>query len=74
MDYSNVVVMLSRQSSQTNLLREVFDVHADIFCLPEVFHPEPSPEANLEVDTNYFNFLERHSRDAIKDVLTSQEA
>lgn len=72
-DYSNVIVMLARQRSGTNPLRDVLDAHPELFCLPEVFHPEPSTEATLEVETNYFHFLERHTRGDIKRVLVSEK-
>lgn len=65
--------MLARQRSGTNPLRSVLESHPDIFCTPEILHPEPSPEAELEVETNYFEFLERHTAGAIKPVLTSWE-
>jgi hypothetical protein len=73
MDYSNVIVMLARQRSGTNALRDILDAHSDIFCLPEVFQSEPSPKARFEVETNYFNFLERHE-EGIKAILTSEDS
>ena len=41
--------------------------------MPEIFHPEPHPDAHLEVETNYFNFLERHTGGDIKPVLVSAD-
>jgi hypothetical protein len=62
LDYSSFVFMLARQRSGTNPLRDVLATHPQIFCTPEVFHELPSPEAELEVETNFFNFLEQHPR------------
>jgi len=61
-DYSSFVIMLARQRSGTNPLRDVLATHSQIFCSPEVFHELPSPDAELEVETNFFNFLEQHPR------------
>jgi hypothetical protein len=61
-DYSSFVIMLARQRSGTNPLRDVLASHPQIFCTPEVFHELPSPDAELEVETNFFNFLEEHPR------------
>jgi hypothetical protein len=66
--------MLARQRSGTNPLRSVLDAHPDLFCSPEIFHPQPSPDAHLEVETNYFGFLESHTNGEIRSVLTSLEA
>jgi hypothetical protein len=73
MDLSNVTVLLARQRSGTNALRDVLDSHPQLFCLPEVFQAEPSPKARHEVEANYFNFLDER-RGEIKKVLTSEEA
>src|SRR4051794_4639493 len=67
------VILLARQRSGTNPLRSVLESPPDLFCAPEVFHPEPSPDADYEVETNYFEFLERHTKGDIKPVLTSME-
>jgi hypothetical protein len=73
MDLSNVTVLLARQRSGTNALRDVLDSHPALFCLPEVFQSQPSPKARYEVEANYFNFLDER-RGEIKKVLTSEEA
>jgi hypothetical protein len=73
METSNVIVLLARQRSGTNALRDVLDSHSDVFCLPEVFQSEPSPKARFEVEANYFNFLEGR-KDTVKEVLTSVDA
>jgi hypothetical protein len=73
METSDVTVLLARQRSGTNALRDVLDSHAEVFCLPEVFQSDPSPKARYEVEANYFNFLDDR-RDQIKQVLTSEEA
>jgi hypothetical protein len=65
MEDSDVVVMLARQRSGTNPLRDVLDTHADLFCTPEVFHDRPSPDAHLEVETNFFSFVERHPQGSL---------
>jgi hypothetical protein len=54
--------MIARQRSGTNPLRDVLASNSQIFCTPEVFHELPSPDAELEVETNFFNFLEQHPR------------
>jgi len=73
MDLSNVTVLLARQRSGTNALRDVLDSHPTLFCLPEVFQSQPSPKARHEVEANYFNFLDER-RDQVKRVLTSEDA
>src|SRR5215213_2948566 len=73
MNHSDTVVLLARQRSGTNALRDVLDSHPMVFCLPEVFQSEPSPKARFEVETNYFNFLDGR-RERIKDILTSEDA
>jgi hypothetical protein len=72
MELSNVTVLLARQRSGTNALRDVLDSHPEVFCLPEVFQAQPSPKARHEVEANYFNFLDER-RGEIKGVLTSEE-
>jgi LPS sulfotransferase NodH len=73
MELSDMTVLLARQRSGTNALRDVLDSHPDVFCLPEIFQAQPSPKARHEVEANYFNFLDER-RDQIKGVLTSEEA
>jgi hypothetical protein len=73
MELSNVTVLLARQRSGTNALRDVLDSHPQLFCLPEVFQAQPSPKARYEVEANYFNFLDER-RGEIKGILTSEEA
>lgn len=69
MDYSNFILLLARQRSGTNPLRSVLDTHGEIFCVPEVFHDRPTPDWDLEVDTNYVNFLERRMGDDVRGLL-----
>jgi LPS sulfotransferase NodH len=66
LDGSNFIVLLARQRSGTNPLRDVLAAHPEIFCTPEVFHNEPSASAELEVETNFFNFLEQHPLGTVK--------
>lgn len=66
MDGSDFIILLARQRSGTNPLRDVLATHPRIFCTPEVFHNEPSPNAELEVETNFFNFLEQHPLGTVK--------
>jgi hypothetical protein len=73
MKMSDVVILLARQRSGTNALRDVLDSHQEVFCLPEVFQAEPSPKARHEVEANYFNFLETR-KDSVKEILTSEDA
>jgi hypothetical protein len=65
MEHADVIVMLARQRSGTNPLRDVLDSHPDLFCTPEVFHDRPSPDADLEVETNFFRFVEQHPKGRI---------
>ena len=55
---SDTIVMLARQRSGTNALRDVLRGHREIFCLPEVFHNAPTDP--LAVEANFFRFLDRH--------------
>jgi hypothetical protein len=73
MELSDVVILLARQRSGTNALRDVLDSHPEVFCLPEVFQAEPSPKARFEVEANYFNFFDAR-KDSMKQVLTSDDA
>lgn len=73
MEMSDVIVLLARQRSGTNALRDVLDSHPEVFCLPEVFQAQPSPKARFEVEANYFNFLDGR-KDSVKQVLTSEDA
>jgi hypothetical protein len=73
MEFSDVTILLARQRSGTNALRDVLDSHPGVFCLPEVFQAQPSPKARHEVEANYFNFLDER-KDQVKLVLTSEEA
>ena len=54
-------ILLARQRSGTNALRQVLGSHPEIFCTPEVFHaaPERSSEPELAKQLNFFRFLER---------------
>jgi hypothetical protein len=72
MELSDVTVLLARQRSGTNALRDVLDSHVEVFCLPEIFQAQPSPKARHEVEANYFNFLDER-RDQVKPVLTSEK-
>jgi hypothetical protein len=72
-DYSWCVVLLARQRSGTNAVRDLLNRHRKISALPEVFHPEPSPQAHLETETNYFGFVDRHPHLRFREVLTSAE-
>ena len=59
MDLSGIAIMLARQRSGTNALRQVLDAHPDVFTTPEVMHPEPAG-SDLISDMNFFRFVERH--------------
>ena len=74
MTYSDVIVMLSRQRSDTDALGGVLGAHPDIFSVPESFSPQPRADVRREVETNYFEFLERHASPSVKSVLVSAEA
>jgi hypothetical protein len=67
---SEVVVMLARQRSGTNPLRDVLDSHRDIFCTPEVFHDRPSADAEFEVEMNFFRFVEQHPKGGLSRALS----
>ena len=70
MEASDFIVMLARQRSGTNPLRAVVDTHRHLFCTPEVFHDTPSPKAELEVETNFFGFLERHPLGTVRRAMS----
>jgi hypothetical protein len=70
---ADVIVLLARQRSGTNALRDVLDSHSEVFCLPEIFQAEPSPKARYEVEANYFNFIDTH-KDEVRQILTSKQA
>ena len=55
--FDDFVVLIARQRSGTNPLRSVLDAHADIFSVPEIFNNRPTPDWELEVEANYFNFV-----------------
>lgn len=71
MDFSNVIILLSRQRSGTHALRSVLKLHPDIYAFPEVFDNRMQADWNLvaehatfpAADTTYFSFLERYCRD-----------
>ena len=66
MSRADTIVMLARQRSGTNPLRDVLDSHPDVFCTPEVFHELPSPDTELEVEMNFFAFLDRHPKATVR--------
>ena len=66
----DLVIMLARQRSGTNPLRDVLATHEDIFTTPEVFHGEPSADAELECEMNFYNFLEQHPKATIRRTLS----
>jgi hypothetical protein len=72
MNASDFIVMLARQRSGTNPLRDVLKTHRQLFCTPEVFHDTPSKEAELEVETNFFGFLERHPLGTVKRAMSME--
>ena len=61
-----VILMAARQRSGTNPLREVLNGHPEIFCTPEIFHASPTSGAYLEVETNFFEFVERHPQGTVR--------
>ncbi len=73
MDASDFIVMLARQRSGTNPLRDVLDTHRQLFCTPEVFHDTPSAEAELEVEANFFGFLEHHPLGTVRRAMSMED-
>jgi len=59
MQTSDFIVLLARQRSGTNPLRSVLETHPKIACTEEVLNVEPTPDYELEVETNYFRFLDK---------------
>jgi predicted O-methyltransferase YrrM len=73
MDYSNFIILLSRQRSGTNALRSILESHPDIFCFNEVFNlPDKDSENALLRESNYFNFLQRYARGDVSRVFPDQ--
>jgi hypothetical protein len=73
MDPSGFIVLLARQRSGTNPLRSVLGTHPDVFCVPEVFNDQPSPDWRLEVDTNWANYLVRRAGGDLRSVLAAPD-
>jgi hypothetical protein len=61
MDRHDFVILLARQRSGTNPLRSVLGTHPEIFCIPEIFNSQPTADYQLEVDSNFFRFVEGRS-------------
>jgi hypothetical protein len=67
------IVLLARQRSGTNPLRSVLDTHPEIFSVPEVFNDRPTPDWELEVETNYVNFLAKRVSGDLHAVLAAED-
>ncbi len=66
-DYSDFIVLLSRQRSGTNPLRTILDSHPDVFCFNEVFNlADRDSDDRLLRESNFFTFLERYAGDDIR--------
>src|ERR1051326_4317250 len=65
---SNFTILLARQRSGTNPLRSILGTHPDVFCFNEVFNfgDREAGDALLR-QTNFFNFIERHSAGDIRE-------
>ncbi len=72
MDGSDFIIMLARQRSGTNPLRAVMETHPHVFCTPEVFHDTPSVAAELEVETNFFGFLDHHPLGTVRRSMSEE--
>jgi hypothetical protein len=70
---SDFIVLLARQRSGTNPLRSVLATHPDIFCVPEVFNDQPSPDWQLEVDVNWANYVISRADGNLRPVLTATD-
>ena len=70
---SDFIVLLARQRSGTNPLRSVLASHPEIFCVPEVFNDQPSPDWQLEVDTNWANYLVTRAGGDLRSVLAAPD-
>ena len=57
-----ITILLARQRSGTNALRQILGSHPAIFCTPEVFHARPALESGtgLAERVNFFRFLARN--------------
>jgi hypothetical protein len=73
MPTSDFIILLARQRSGTNPLRSVLGTHPDVFCVPEVFNDRPSPDWELEVETNYVNFLGKRAGGDLRSVLAAAD-
>jgi hypothetical protein len=73
MPRDDFVLLLGRQRSGTNPLRSVLDTHREIFSVPEVFNDHPTPDWELEVETNYVNFLAKRVRGDLRAVLAVED-
>ena len=66
-DYSDFVVLLSRQRSGTNPLRAVLGTHPDVFCFNEVFNlPDRDADEPFLRESNFFTFLERYAKNDVR--------
>jgi predicted nucleic acid-binding Zn-ribbon protein len=69
-DYSDFVVLLSRQRSGTNALRSILATHPDVFSFNEVFNlPDRDSEDPLLRESNFFTFVERHAGGDVRQIL-----
>jgi hypothetical protein len=60
--YPSFIVLLARQRSGTNALREILETHPDISCLPEVFSfIDKDSDDPHKREPNFFNFLEKYA-------------
>src|SRR5688572_21161192 len=72
MDYSNVIIILTRQRGGIRALCSVLESHPDIFCLDEVFSP-PDPDASSDHETNYFTFLKNYTQGDITQLFPGNQ-
>jgi hypothetical protein len=73
MPRDDFVLLLARQRSGTNPLRSVLETHHEIFSVPEVFNDHPTPDWELEVETNYVNFLTKRVGGDLRAVLAVED-
>src|SRR3954451_13725991 len=70
MPFPDIAILLARQRSGTNPLRQGLGAHPHIFATPEVFPAEPSSRSESEWAVNFFRFLEQHPKGTIRRALS----
>jgi hypothetical protein len=70
---SDYIILLARQRSGTNPLRSVLEGHPEIACTEEVLNHRPTPDYQLELETNYFRFLDARFEGSLLDFISLED-